>query len=113
MRASRGSSSPRRTRCSTVSSDAESGGSAMERNLAMELVRVTEAAALASARFMGRGDETAADIAAIEAMRKAFDSIAIDGSVVIGGGPEDAMPMRYAGRKAGTGPGTALDVALA
>ena len=84
----------------------------MERNLAMELVRVTEAEALASARFMGRGDETAADIAAIEAMRKAFDSIAIDGSVIIGEGPEDAMPMLYVGEKVGTGHGPAIDVAL-
>ncbi|HJQ83817.1 MAG TPA: class II fructose-bisphosphatase [Candidatus Binatia bacterium] len=84
----------------------------MERNLAMELVRVTEAAALASARFMGRGNETAADVAAIEAMRKAFDAIAIDGTVVIGEGPEDAMPMLYVNEKVGTGHGPATDVAL-
>jgi len=84
----------------------------MERNLAMELVRVTEAAALASARFMGRGNETAADVAAIEAMRKAFYAIAIDGTVVIGEGPEDAMPMLYVGEKVGTGQGPATDVAL-
>jgi fructose-1,6-bisphosphatase class II len=86
----------------------------MERNLAMEVVRVTEAAALASARFMGRGDETAADMAAIEAMRKAFDAIPIDGTVVIGEGPADAMPMLYAGEKVGMGPGAgpATDVAL-
>jgi len=84
----------------------------MERNLAMELVRVTEAAALASARCMGRGDETAADVAAIEAMRKAFDAIAIDGTVVIGEGPEDAMPMLFNGEKVGTGHGPATDVAL-
>src|ERR671937_2089152 len=84
----------------------------MERNLAMELVRVTEAAALASARFMGRGDEMAADQASIEAMRKAFDAIAIDGTVVIGEGPEDAMPMLYVGEKVGTGQGPATDVAL-
>jgi fructose-1,6-bisphosphatase class II len=84
----------------------------MERNLAMELVRVTESAALASARFMGRGNETSADVAAIEAMRKAFDAIAIDGTVVIGEGPEDAMPMLYVGEKVGTGQGPATDVAL-
>jgi fructose-1,6-bisphosphatase class II len=84
----------------------------MERNLAMELVRVTEAAALASARFMGRGDDMAADQAAIAAMRKAFDSIAIDGSVVIGEGPEDAMPMLYVNEKVGTGHGPKIDVAL-
>src|ERR1051326_258761 len=84
----------------------------MERNLAMELVRVTEAAALASARLMGRGDEMAADVAAIEAMRKAFDAIAIAGTVVIGEGPEDAMPMLYVGENVGTKQGPATDVAL-
>jgi fructose-1,6-bisphosphatase class II len=84
----------------------------MERNLAMEVVRVTEAAALASARFMGRGDETAVDMAAIEAMRKAFDVIPIDGAVVIGEGAEDAMPMLYVGEKVGTGEGPRTDVAL-
>lgn len=84
----------------------------MDRNLAMELVRVTEAAALASARFMGRGDEAAADMAAIEAMRKAFGVIAVDGTVVIGEGAEDAMPMLYVGEKVGTGQGPATDVAL-
>src|SRR2546426_3091691 len=84
----------------------------MERNLAMELVRVTEAAALASARLMGRGDEMAADVAAIEAMRTAFDAIAIDGTVVIGEGAEDAMPKLYVGERVGTGQGPATDVAL-
>ena len=84
----------------------------MDRNLAMELVRVTEAAALASARFMGRGDEAAADMAAIEAMKKAFGVIAVDGTVVIGEGAEDAMPMLYVGEKVGTGQGPQTDVAL-
>ena len=84
----------------------------MERNLAMELVRVTEAAALASARFMGRGTEMAADQASIAAMRKAFDAIAIDGTVVIGEGPEDAMPMLYVGERVGMSGGPATDVAL-
>ncbi len=84
----------------------------MERNLAMELVRVTEAAALASARLMGRGDEMAADVAGIEAMRRAFDAIAIDGTVVIGEGAEDAMPKLYVGERVGTGQGPATDVAL-
>ena len=84
----------------------------MERNLALEVVRVTEAAALASARFMGRGDETAADQAAIEAMRRAFDAIAIAGTVVIGEGTQDAMPMLYVGEKVGTGQGPGIDVAL-
>jgi fructose-1,6-bisphosphatase II len=84
----------------------------MERNLAMEVVRVTEAAALASARYMGRGDEAVADQAAIAAMRKAFDAIAIDGTVVIGEGPEDAIPMLYVGERVGTRQGPAIDVAL-
>jgi fructose-1,6-bisphosphatase II / sedoheptulose-1,7-bisphosphatase len=84
----------------------------VERNLAMEVVRVTEAAALASARFMGLGDETAADMAAIEAVRKAFDAIAIDGTVVIGEGPADAMPMLYIGERVGMGTGPQTDVAL-
>src|SRR5579883_2370099 len=60
----------------------------MERNLAMEVVRVTEAAALASARLMGRGDDVVVDQAAVAAMRKAFDAIAIDGTIVIGQGPK-------------------------
>jgi fructose-1,6-bisphosphatase II / sedoheptulose-1,7-bisphosphatase len=84
----------------------------VERNLALEVVRVTEAAALASARFMGRGDDTAADVAAIEAMRKAFDAIAFDGTVVIGEGTEDAMPMLYVGERVGARQGPRIDVAL-
>jgi fructose-1,6-bisphosphatase II / sedoheptulose-1,7-bisphosphatase len=84
----------------------------MERNLAMEVVRVTESAALASARHMGRGDETAADMAAIEAMRKAFSVVAIDGTVVIGEGPDDAMPMLYVDEQIGAGQGPKTDVAL-
>src|SRR2546428_11190308 len=83
----------------------------MERNLAMELVRVTEAAALGSARLMGRGDETAADMAAVEAMRNAIDVLPIDGTVVIGEGDHDAMPMLYVGERVGTGQGPELDVA--
>ena len=84
----------------------------MDRNLAMEVVRVTEAAALASARFMGLGDDVAADMAAVEAMRRAFDAIAIDGTVVIGEGPEDAMPMLYTDERVGTGQGPKTDVVL-
>jgi len=83
----------------------------MERNLAMELVRVTEAAALGSARLMGRGDETAADMAAVEAMRNAIDVLPIGGTVVIGEGDHDAMPMLYVGEGVGTGQGPELDVA--
>jgi fructose-1,6-bisphosphatase class II len=83
----------------------------MERNLAMDLVRVTEAAALASARLMGRGDDVAADTAAVEAMRKAFDAIGIDGTIVIGEGPEDAIPMLFVGERVGA-QGPQVDVAL-
>jgi fructose-1,6-bisphosphatase II len=73
----------------------------MDRNLALEVVRVTEAAALASARLMGRGDRNAADHAAVEAMRKAFNDIAIAGEVVIGEGERDQAPMLYIGEKVG------------
>jgi fructose-1,6-bisphosphatase II len=73
----------------------------MDRNLALEFVRITEAAALASARFMGRGDEKAADQAAVDAMRRAFDSVHIDGTVVIGEGERDEAPMLYIGERVG------------
>ncbi|MGZ3723644.1 MAG: fructose-bisphosphatase class II, partial [Bdellovibrionales bacterium] len=73
----------------------------MDRNLALEFVRITEAAALASARFMGRGDEKAADQAAVDAMRKAFDTVNIDGTVVIGEGERDEAPMLYIGERVG------------
>ena len=65
----------------------------MDRNLALELVRVTESAALASARWMGKGDKIAADQAAVDAMRNAFNTVAIDGTVVIGEGERDEAPM--------------------
>lgn len=73
----------------------------MDRNLALEVVRVTEAAALASARFMGRGDRNSADRAAVEAMREAFNDMAIDGVVVIGEGERDEAPMLYIGERVG------------
>jgi fructose-1,6-bisphosphatase II len=75
----------------------------MGRNLALEFVRVTEAAALASARWMGRGDKNAADGAAVNAMRRVFDTIDIDGLVVIGEGEMDEAPMLYIGEKVGNG----------
>lgn len=74
----------------------------MDRNLALEFVRLTEAAALACGAFMGRGDEKAADQAAVDAMRRAFDSLRIDGTVVIGEGERDEAPMLYIGEKVGT-----------
>ncbi len=71
----------------------------MERNLALEAVRVTEAAALASSRWMGRGDEKAADQAAVDAMRNALNSLSIDGTVVIGEGERDEAPCCISGRR--------------
>ena len=84
----------------------------MDRNLAMEFVRVTEAAAMASARWMGRGDAKGADQAAVDAMRRAFDSVSIDGTVVIGEGERDEAPMLYIGEKVGLGKGPRIDIAL-
>src|SRR3974377_2356421 len=83
----------------------------MDRNLALEVVRVTEAAALAASLLMGRGDEKAADQAAVDAMREALNSLSIDGTVVIGEGERDEAPMLYIGEKVGTG-GPAIDIAL-
>lgn len=86
----------------------------MDRNLALEFVRITEAAALASAQFLGRGNEKAADQAAVDAMRRAFDSVNIDGTVVIGEGERDEAPMLYIGEKVGrcTADSMKVDIAL-
>lgn len=86
----------------------------MDRNLALEFVRITEAAALASSEWMGRGDEKAADKAAVDAMRRAFDSVRIDGTVVIGEGERDEAPMLYIGEKVGRSgeDAPAVDIAL-
>ncbi len=84
----------------------------MDRNFALEFVRVTEAAALESARLMGRGDEKAADHAAVEAMRKMLNQVHFDGRVVIGEGERDEAPMLYIGEKVGKGHGPKLDLAL-
>jgi fructose-1,6-bisphosphatase II len=73
----------------------------MDRNLAMEVVRVTEMAAIASARLMGRGNKNESDQAAVDAMRRAFDSLYINGTVVIGEGERDEAPMLYIGEKVG------------
>jgi len=88
--------------------------SAMERVLVLEMVRVTEAAAVAAAQLVGRGDEKAADAAAVEAMRRAFDDLYIDGRVVIGEGERDEAPMLYIGEKVGGAPGKGpkIDIAL-
>jgi len=84
----------------------------VERNLAMEVVRVTEAAALSSARWMGLGNEKAADQAAVDAMRRAFDAVPFCGTVVIGEGERDESPMLFIGERVGSGEGMELDVAL-
>ena len=84
----------------------------MDRNLALEAVRVTEAAALAASRLMGRGDEKAADQAAVDAMRRALNDLPIDGTVVIGEGERDEAPMLYIGEKVGMGGGPKIDIAL-
>ena len=83
----------------------------VDRNLALELVRVTEAAALAASRWIGRGDKNSADGAAVDAMRKAFDTVAISGTVVIGEGEMDEAPMLYIGEKIGLG-GPEVDIAV-
>ncbi len=90
----------------------QSEGYTLGRNLALEAVRVTEAAALAASKWMGRGDEKAADQAAVDAMRKTLNSLDISGTVVIGEGERDKAPMLYIGEKVGTGHGPEVDIAL-
>ena len=85
---------------------------AVERNLTLEAVRVTEAAAIAAARLVGLGDEMAADQAAVDAMRNALNTLNIDGTIVIGEGERDEAPMLYIGEKVGTGKGPRIDIAL-
>jgi fructose-1,6-bisphosphatase II len=85
---------------------------APDRNLALELVRVTEAAALGAGRWIGRGDKEAADQAAVDAMRLMLDTVAMDGVVVIGEGEKDKAPMLYNGEEVGSGSGPVVDVAV-
>ncbi len=87
-------------------------GGELDRNLALEAVRVTEAAAIASSTWMGRGDERQADQAAVDAMRQALNGLDIDGTVVIGEGERDQAPMLYIDEKVGTGRGPKIDIAL-
>ena len=82
------------------------------RNLAFELVRVTESAAIAAARWVGRGDKNTADGAAVDAMRRLISSVSMDGIVVIGEGEKDEAPMLYNGERVGDGVGPACDVAV-
>ncbi len=84
----------------------------MDRNLALEVVRVTEAAALSASREVGRGDEKAADKAAVDSMRSALNSLHIQGRVVIGEGERDEAPMLYIGEEVGRGEGPKVDIAL-
>lgn len=84
----------------------------LDRNFALEAVRVTEAAALSCADWIGKGDEKAADQAAVNAMRAALNGLSIDGTVVIGEGERDKAPMLYIGEKVGTGQGVEVDIAL-
>lgn len=94
---------------SHISTDIEAFS--MDRNLALEVVRVTEAAALAASKLVGRGDEKAADAAAVDAMREALNSLSIRGTVVIGEGERDEAPMLYIGEQVGAG-GPEIDIAL-
>lgn len=97
-----------------MKSAAVSKSSTLDRVLVLEMVRVTEAAAVAASKLIGRGDEKAADHAAVEAMRKAFDELYMDGTVVIGEGERDEAPMLYIGEKVGGAPGKGpkIDIAL-
>jgi fructose-1,6-bisphosphatase II len=83
-----------------------------QRNLALDLVRITEAAALASARWLGKGDKKSGDQSAVDAMRLSFEAIEIDGTVVIGEGEKDQAPMLFNGERVGTGEGPSVDVAV-
>jgi fructose-1,6-bisphosphatase II / sedoheptulose-1,7-bisphosphatase len=89
-----------------------SHSSLLDRVLVLEMVRVTEYAAIAASRLIGRGDEKAADQAAVTAMRDALNRLAFDGTVVIGEGERDEAPMLYIGEKVGTGEGPRIDIAL-
>ncbi len=89
-----------------------SGSGKPDRNLALELVRVTEAAALAAARMVGRGDKEGADQAAVDAMRYVLDSISMDGIVVIGEGEKDEAPMLFNGEQIGDGTPPEVDIAV-
>src|SRR5438309_5389148 len=84
----------------------------LDRNLALDLVRVTEAAALAAGRWVGRGDKEGGDGAAVDAMRKLINSISMRGIVVIGEGEKDNAPMLYNGEQVGDGTGAEVDVAV-
>src|ERR671936_2816822 len=96
---------------SVISHDVRSG-TRPDRNLALELVRVTEAAALAAARWVGRGEKEEADQAAVDAMRLMLDTVPMDGIVVIGEGEKDEAPMLYNGERIGDGSPPEVDIAV-
>src|SRR2546423_15589920 len=89
---------------------ASSASDRLDRSLPLDLVRVTEAAALAAHRWIGRGDKEAADQAAVDAMRAVLDTIAVDGEVIIGEGEKDEAPMLHNGERGGSG-GSRVDIA--
>ena len=97
-----------------MNSNTDTARNPLDRILVLEMVRVTEAAAVAASKLIGRGDEKAADAAAVEAMRQAFDELYMDGTVVIGEGERDEAPMLYIGEKVGGAPGKGpkIDIAL-
>ena len=95
-----------------VISHDQRSGSKPDRNLALELVRVTEAAALAAARWVGRGEKESADGAAVDAMRLLLDTVPMDGTVVIGEGEKDEAPMLYNGERIGDGSPPEVDIAV-
>jgi fructose-1,6-bisphosphatase II len=97
---------------STVPSPLATAPEAPDRNLAMELVRVTEAAAMAAARWVGRGDKIGADGAAVNAMRQLINTVSMQGVVVIGEGEKDNAPMLFNGERVGDGTGAECDVAV-
>ena len=105
-------SAPRRKPPGVLSSAASARAAKPDRNLALELVRVTEAAALAAARMVGRGDKEGADQAAVDAMRHVLDSVSMDGVVVIGEGEKDEAPMLFNGERIGDGSPPQVDIAV-
>ena len=96
----------------TAAEQASRTGARPDRNLALDLVRVTEAAAMGAGRWIGRGDKNAADQAAVDAMRAMLDSVSMDGVVVIGEGEKDEAPMLFNGEQIGDGSGPSVDVAV-
>ena len=100
------------TQAFETSERAGGAGTPPDRNLALELVRVTEAAAMGAGRWIGRGDKIAADQAAVDGMRLMLDTVQMDGVVVIGEGEKDEAPMLFNGESIGSGFGPAVDVAV-